>query len=426
MISNIYTPSRRSIVKGMAASVTGMIAAPSVLRASAEDLKIGVVIPLTGPLGPTLTGVEHVIGRISEPLSKGIQIGGQNRTVTVITKDSQSSPNRAAEVTSELILKDGVDIIITCMAPDTVNPVADQCELNEVPCVSSLLPWQTFYYGRGATDKVGFNWTWHLFWGVDQVIDVFEDMWKRIPTNKVVGALWPTTGDGLAWADAERGFPPVLAKRGYKISDPGRFKPLSDDFSQIIAQFKADNVEILTGVVFPPDWTTFWTQAAQQGFKPKAASAGNCLVFPASVEALGDIGNNHSFDLFWHPDFPFTSTITGQTARAFADDYIAATGRQWIQTVGSVHMLFEAAVECLKQSGGASRAAIRDALAGLKMQTIGGKIDCTAGPVKNVALTPLTGGQWRKASSGKFPYEPVIVSNIVSPDVPLTGEFLPL
>lgn len=60
------------------------------------------------------------------------------------------------------------------------------------------------------------------------------------------------------------------------------------------------------------------------------------------------------------------------------------------------------------------------------METIGGRIDCTAGPVKNVALTPLTGGQWRKATSGPFQYEPFIVSNIVNPEIPLTGEFMPL
>lgn len=295
---------RRRFLQMSTATVIGVVANPTLLRASATDLKIGFVVPLTGTLAPTLTGVEHVVARISEALGKGIQIAGQARTISVIVKDSQSSPNRASEVTSELILQDEVDVVVTCMAPDTVNPVADQCELNEVPCISTMLPWQAFYYGRGATDDTGFDWTWHMFWGVDQVIDVFEDMWKRIPNNKSVGALWPSTGDGLSWADAERGFPPVLAERGYKISDPGRFAPLSDDFSQIIAQFKADEVEIVTGVVFPPDWTTFWTQAAQQGFKPKAASAGNCLVFPASVEALGDIGNNHSFDLFWHPDSP--------------------------------------------------------------------------------------------------------------------------
>jgi branched-chain amino acid transport system substrate-binding protein len=50
----------------------------------------------------------------------------------------------------------------------------------------------------------------------------------------------------------------------------------------------AAECEIVTGVVIPPDFATFWTQAAQQGFRPKAASIGKAILFPSAVEALGD------------------------------------------------------------------------------------------------------------------------------------------
>ncbi len=100
--------------------------------------------------------------------------------------------------------------------------------------------------------------------------------------------MWPNDGDGNAWGDKERGFPPALTKAGYKVIDPGRYPNLSDDFSAQIATFKKEKVEIVTGVPIPPDWTTFWKQAAQQGFRPKVASVGKALLFPRSVEALGD------------------------------------------------------------------------------------------------------------------------------------------
>ncbi|WP_299048799.1 ABC transporter substrate-binding protein [uncultured Tateyamaria sp.] len=423
MSRTLLRPSRRAFVTAIGATPL-TFALPTYLRAQSADLKIGVVAPLTGVLSPTITGIDHVFGRVQETLSAGIETASGIRTISLVVKDSQSSPNRASEVTSDLILNEEVDIIVTFMAPDTVNPVADQCELNEVPCISTLMPWQTFYYDRGATDEKGFDWTYHHFWGIDQVIDVFTDLWSQVDTNGNVGALWPSTGDGLAWANSETGFPPALAARNFNLTDPGRYRPLTDDFSQIISDFKANEVEIVTGVALPPDWTTFWTQAAQQGFEAKVASTGQALVFPASVEALGDLGNNHSFDLFWHPDFPFTSTITGQTAREFADDYMQSTERQWIQTMGSIHAVLEAAVRCLRDSDG-TRSGTRDVLATLQMETIAGRIDTPAGPVKNVALTPLTGGQWRQVD-GPHPYEPVIVSNIVNPEIPVTGEALPI
>ena len=52
--------------------------------------------------------------------------------------------------------------------PDTVNPVADQCEINQVPCVSTDAPWQPYFFGRGGNPAKGFDWTYHFFWGVER------------------------------------------------------------------------------------------------------------------------------------------------------------------------------------------------------------------------------------------------------------------
>ena len=40
---------------------------------------------------------------------------------------------------------------------------------------------------------------------------------------------------------------------------------------------------------------------------------------------------------------------------------------------------------------------------------------------KNIAKTPLVGGQWTKADGGKFPYDLVIVSNTAHPNIPTGG-----
>ncbi|HAH39982.1 MAG TPA: hypothetical protein DCM56_03910, partial [Thermus sp.] len=60
----------------------------------------------------------------------------------IVYKDSQSNPNRAAEVTAELILKDRVHLVVAGNTPETTVPVADQCELNGIPCITDDTPWQ--------------------------------------------------------------------------------------------------------------------------------------------------------------------------------------------------------------------------------------------------------------------------------------------
>ena len=212
------------------------------------------------------------------------------------------------------------------------------------------------------------------------MIAVFTNMWGQVKTDKSVGGLFPNDGDGNAWGDKQVGFPPVLDKLGYKLTDPGRYQNLTDDFSAQIAAFKKANCDIITGVMIPPDFTTFWNQASQQGFKPKIASIGKAILFPVAVEALGKNGNNLSSEVWWSPNHPFKSSLTGQSAKEIADAYQKSSGKQWTQPIGFVHALFELAVDVAKRSGdvGDNKAVVK-AIAATKLDTVVGP-DRVGGP----------------------------------------------
>lgn len=412
--------SRRGVLKTGAAGVAlAGLGFPAI--AQAKKIKLGYVSPQTGPLAPFAEADNFVIGGVREALKGGIKIGNATQAVEIIVKDSQSNPNRAAEVASDLILKDQVDLILVASTPETTNPVCDQAEVNEVPCVSSVAPWQPWFFARGGKPETGFKYTYHFFWGLEDVIAVFTNMWGQVATNKSVGGLFPNDGDGNAWGDKKLGFPPVLEKLGYKLTDPGRFQNLNDNFSAQISAFKAANAEIVTGVVIPPDLTTFWNQARQQGFKPKVVSVGKALLFPVVLEGLGDAGHNLSTEVWWTPSHPFKSSLTGASAKQLADGYTQATKKQWTQPIGFVHALFEVAADVMKRSKGAGeRASILDAVAKTKIDSVVGPIAWGAGPVKNVAKTPLVGGQWRKG--GAFKYDLVITDNKTAPNIPAGGK----
>ena len=415
---------RQAIKSGVAGLVAaGTTGLPAI--AQAKRIKIGYVSPQTGPLAPFAEADNFVIAGVREATKAGLKIGAGNQSIDIVVKDSQSNPNRAAEVASDLILKDKVDLMLVASTPETTNPVCDQCEVNEVPCVSSVAPWQPWFFARGGKPDTGFKYTYHFFWGLEDVIAVFTNMWGQVPTNKSVGGLFPNDGDGNAWGDKERGFPPVLTKLGYKLTDPGRFQNLNDNFSAQISAFKAANVEVVTGVIIPPDLTTFWNQAQQQGFKPKAVSIGKALLFPVVLEGLGTAGHNLSTEVWWTPSHPFKSSLSGASAKQLGDGYTQATKKQWTQPIGFVHALFEVAVDVLKRSKGAGeRASVLDAIAKTRLDTIVGPIAWGAGPVKNVAKTPLVGGQWRRG--GAFKYDLVITDNKTAPNIPVAGKMEPI
>ena len=414
-IPTTIAPRRRMLQTAGALALTG--AMPLAFgQSNGRKIKIGYVTPQTGPLAGFGEVDSFVLQGIHAAFKNGITIGGKTHAVEILVKDSQSNPNRAADVAAELILKNGIDLMLVGSTPENTNPVSDQCELNGVPCISTTCPWQPWFFGRGGDPKKGFDWAFHFFWGLEDIIAVFTNMWKDLPTNKVVGLLLANDGDGNAWGDEKLGLPPALKAKGYTVVDPGRYQPFQADFSAQIAAFKKANVEIVCGVPTPPDFKNFWTQARQQGFKPKAVTMGKAYTFPSAVEALGDIADGLTQEAWWSPNRPTKSSLTGQTAQQFTDAYESSSKKQWNMTLGYAHALFEVAADVLKRTKDIEKkASIRDAILTTELDTIIGRVSWKGGPVKNVGKTPLVGGQWVKGKKTK--YEMVIVNNETAPQV---------
>jgi branched-chain amino acid transport system substrate-binding protein len=394
--------------------------------AAGQTLKIGYVSPKTGSLAPFGAADDFIIGGIQSALSGGISVGGTKYNVQILEKDTQSDPNRAAQVASDLITSDGVNLMLVASTPETTNPVSDQCEANGVPCISTVAPWQPWFLGRQAdpANPKPFKYTYHFFWGLEDIIAVFASMWNSMDTNKTVAGLFPNDGDGNAWGDPKLGFPTPLKAQGYSMIDPGRYQDGTQDFTAQISQYKSKNAQILTGVPIPPDFTNFWKQATQQGFVPKIASVGKALLFPSSVEALGALGEGLSCEVWWTPNHPFSSSLTGDSSKKLADAYTASTSKQWTQPIGFVHALFEVAADVLKRSASLEPTAVVDSIKATNLNTIVGNIQWTGQPFPNVAKTKLCGGQWRKGTT--FPYDLNVVENTAIPDVPLQGSLVPI
>lgn len=407
------------------AGASALLAAPAILRATRAyaqmpTLKVGHVSPRTGPLAGFAEADDYILKGIAEKFAAGIESNGRAWHIEIISKDSQSNPNRAAEVASELILRDEVDILVAASTPDTVNPVSDQAEINGTPCITTDCPWQPYFFGRGGKPESGFESTYHFFWGLEDVIATFLDLWSKAGVAKTVGGLFPNDADGNAWGDAERGLPKPLTDAGYVLTDPGRYQPLTDDFSAQINAFKQAGCEIVTGNMIPPDFGTFWSQAAQQGFKPRIVTIGKALLFPSVIEGLGNRGVGLSSEVWWSPSHPFASSLTGVSSADLASGYTAASGRPWTQPIGFKHALFEVVADVVARAEDLDDpAAIVAAIAATDLKTIVGPVNWAVGPVKNVTKTPLVAGQWAK-DGGALNLK--IVANAHAPEIPLGGD----
>lgn len=419
-MSNHVGLDRRTVLGGMAAGALSALGRPAF--AVPKTLKIGLVAPQTGPLTLFSEHIPFVLDQIKRTTGGQLKINGTAHPFEIIVKDSQSNPNRAAEVALDLILKDRIDIMCAFATPETGNPVSDQCELNGVPCVANDVPLEPWFFGRGGDPKKGFEWTYDFFFSADEVMHAVVLEMTKVPTNRKIGVLYPNDTDGNAFAKI---FPPMLEKAGLSVVDPGRFDLPAGTFSAQIAAFKAVEAELCNAVIPGPDFTIFWNEAAQQGYKPKWLLAGKVGEFPPGVYPFGDRAVNFSVEVWWSRFHPFASGMTGQSSAELADEYEKSSGRQASMALGFRHALFEVAFDALKRVQDLGKPApIRDALATTDYPSVVGPINFRAGPLPNTSLTPIVVGQWRKGN--KWPLELVIVDNSLFPQVPIGGRPEPI
>ena len=423
---------RRDFVRLAGAGAAALSALPATTAwaapAAATRLRVGFVSPRTGPLAEFGRSDPFVIDLVRQRTGGRLRVGDTNYELEILDRDSQSDPTRATQLAKQLINDEAIDLMLATSTPEVVNPVADACEAAGVPCLSTVDPWESWYFGRGA--KPGqpspFKWTYHFSFGVQQFADMYLSSWKLLPTNRKVGVLYPNDADGNAMREH---IVPTLRKGGFTVIDPGAYQDGTTDFSAQIARFKSAGVQILTGVPLPNDFITFLRQAAQQGLarRLRIVQPAKFGGFPSDVEALGELGVRVASNADWSPAFPYVSPVAGIGGRELADAYEKGTGRQWTQQVGATLALFDAGVAALKNSRTPKdKTALAAAIKVLDVVTTVGRVNFPGGPVPNVAVTPVVGTQWIKARPGsRYKLDFVTVEHADDPRVRIQARLLP-
>ncbi len=414
---------------GAAASTTSVSAGVE----SGRDIKLGLVSPKTGPLALFAAADDWWVDFALKTATPDGIIGGDGKkhVITIARADSQSDTNRASQVAGDLVTNDKIDLMMASGSPDTANPVADQCEALGCPSIANFVPWQPFFFGRGATPDTPFKWTYAHAIGLEDIIANFIAIWDQVSTNKKVGFIFANDADGVAWTDMQTGLPPATEAGGYSYVLPDLYPVPTEDFTKYISEFKKNGCEICCGTLITPDFTNFWKQAVQQGYNPKILTIGKALLFPQTLEAIGPVAYNATVEGVWQPSWPYKDSITGLTCQQLADQYMADTGQQWTAPIAQ-YAKYEWAVDVFKKVTNLDdKEEIVAAVDTTRLETCMGTIDFTAPidmtdlnksqhPVKNIYKSAAGGAQWVKGD--KYPFEPVMVSNANHTDLPVVAK----
>src|ERR1700742_4417412 len=284
-----------------------------------KAITIGWIHPVTGSLAGFGYPDNFVLQQVmaTSQFKNGIKIGGSTYAVNIKSYDSQSSVTKAGSLAKQAIQQDNCDLLFASSTPETVNAVASQAETLGTPLVCSAIPWESWCVNLGGTpQKPTFKpkWTIMYFLGAEHLALCFAPMWDRIGqkygNNHKVAAAFPNDADGNAFRAA---FPAVLKPLGYNLDLSTAYPDGLTNYTSMISQFKNHGDDFFTNVPLPPDFATMWTQALQQGFKPKLATVAKVLLFPQDAYSMGPKVYNIATDSWWVPELPWTSSLTEDT-----------------------------------------------------------------------------------------------------------------
>ena len=392
--------------------------------ATGEVLKIGYVNPTTGPLAGNGEGCDWVVKQIESYVNDtlgGIEVDGEKSPIKVIVYDSASDQATCAEMADKLCVEDEVDLMVAIQTPETVIPVEAKAEQYGIPCVGIQAPVNPCAF---ASDE--HQWTAHAFWTIENVYEQHKALWQAAGyepnTGAKVGIAFANDSDGSAWYQI---FTENLEKDGYVLVDPGQYPSGTDDFSNIVKKYKDEDIDILAGTNIPPDFNNLYTQMIAADVEVGCVTMGKCCLLPGDVAALGDMVEGIMSEVWWAPNYPYTSGLTGVSCADLGAAYQEDNGGVMPQPAGYAYAALELAVHAFTEAGTRDKEAVMTALKGLDVETIVGPIKYDK-EMNGLAYgdTVIAGGQWQKGEDGTWNLVVIDATTYPELEVAITGEYI--
>jgi branched-chain amino acid transport system substrate-binding protein len=397
---------------------TGLIVlASQAVQAQECTVTVGRVVPLTGPLLDMGRETPWLDDNKLKPINAagGLTVGKQKCKIVYKIYDSKGTVAGSGEAATKAILQDKVDVLMAQGTPDTTNAPSDLCERNQIPCITSNTPIEAWLFGPDGKPKT-FKYAFHFFFSVPDLVKNHVGMIKSLPGgfNGNIGYLYPNDPDGTVFASL---FDPTFKKEGWKPTDPGRFAQGLPDFSAIINQFKRNKVEVVTGVLAPPDLQNYLQQAAQAGYKPKMYIIDKGTGYPEPMKAIGKNGVDVLSVNFWSPAYPGKSKYGNYDGQGLVDAYEKQNaGKSYSPPLAYSDAMYDVLFDALERAGTKEKGALLKALAETNVDTVVGKVKFNE---QHYSVQPLGGAQWAE-KGGKMVKENVY--NAVYPDVKKTAD----
>jgi len=357
----------------------------SPFNSSAQTVKVGAVVPLTGRYaalgGQVKTGYEIGVQHINA--AGGVTVGGKNLQIELIMLDDESDPTKTV-ARMETLASQGVVAYLGGAGSDLHAAASSIADKNKIPYLGIA-------FALNGIHKQGLRYLFSPFpKSPDLTNETFVFLDAAIPAaqrprkvalflertdwGKEMGSLWESTAKN----------------RGYQIVASGEYAPGSKDFSDLILKAKSAGAETVLALPSPTDGMTLVKQMKELDFNTKVNVFIRAADPPVWSQNLAKDGDYVLLTPGWHfaARYPKVAELNEAHQKLF--------NRPADPLVGPAYACLQILADAVTRAKTLDRDKIRDAIAATKMMTVVGPVRFRAdgtGEVKIFFLQWLKGKQ---------------------------------
>lgn len=373
--------SKRTLLKGAAATIGAATFAPQLLAAQAP-VRIGYAIARTGPwAGGAQVSQEpnFLLWAEQQNAAGGLNVKGVRRPIELVSSDDRSDIETCVRSYEKLMGSDKVDLILPPWGSNANFAIAPLANRHGYPMLAPTA------LSRKLVD-MRLPYFFSLLQQPDKMMGALVDMLKA-NNVKTIAIIYM---DDLFGLENFAALNNALKNTGIQVLERKGYPLGVKDLSPVLRGIKDLNPDAFIGITYPPDTILASKQAKEIGFNPKFfyASVGTAfqlyknVMTPAGAEGVLGMGS-------WNGK-------TSAAAKAYFDAHAKKFGGKEPDRWASGHCW--AGLEVLTESVakvGLDRKALRDYIAKNEFKTILGNIHFEGSEVS----VPGTVGQWQ---NGEF------------------------
>jgi branched-chain amino acid transport system substrate-binding protein len=329
--------------------------------ASAQEIKIGAVLPVTGKEskigGAYKQATELAIKEVND--AGGLDVGGQKRKINLVLLDDTSDGAKSAQLVEQLCAQEKVDAVIGGYGSQLVQAQSVVPERYGIPYISG---------GAGARGIYGRSkWVFGTLSPVDVLSQTQMDFLSSLVT---AGKLKKPLKIALITENTEHGKDYAQGVHDYLKAHPGTFsiaveesfELYAPDFKPLMTRVQNAKADLFMADAHLEDFISMQRTYTQMGLTHQMLTYGARGADAAGRKALGPATDYIFASGWWSDLLPYPQV------KAFNAKWKAATGAdpQWYHALGyeTVKVLLAA----IRKAGSVKPEALRSALASVEIK----------------------------------------------------------